>query len=135
MFMRIYTILLLIVFVIACNTKKKEEEKPALPPEIKKEEPVAGGPCTYKDNVYPAKVVKIEGENESALNIFFEVKISGKTKETISYYSKMNRYITPDEVMQKGILLDSVYKYVQSEIVTGTCTPKVSKFVFEKYEQ
>lgn len=131
--MRVYTIFLLLVFVIACNTQKKQEEKPAPTPEPAKEEPIAGGPCTYKDRVYPAKVLKIEGQNDQTLDVSFEVKLDAKTKKTITYSSVMNSYITPDEVMKKGILLDSTYKYVQSEIVTGTCNPKVNKFVFEKY--
>lgn len=133
MFMRVYTILLLLVLAIACNTKKKEEEKPVLPPEPQKEEPIAGGPCTYKDNIYPAKVLKIAGQNDQTLDVSFEVKFDAKTKKTITYSSVMNRYISPDEVMKSGILLDSTYKYIQSEIVTGTCNPKVNKFVFEKY--
>ena len=133
MFMRVYTILLLLILAIACNTRKKEEEKPVLPPEPQKEEPIAGGPCTYKDNIYPAKVLKIEGQNDQTLDIVFEVTLSGKKKQTITYSGTMNSYISPDEVMKSGILLDSTYKYVQSEIVTGTCNPKVNKFVFEKY--
>lgn len=131
--MRVYTILLLLILAIACNTRKKEEEKPVLPPEPQKEEPIAGGPCTYKDNIYPAKVLKIEGQNDQTLDIVFEVTLSGKKKQTITYSGTMNSYISPDEVMKSGILLDSTYKYVQSEIVTGTCNPKVNKFVFEKY--
>lgn len=134
--MRIYTIFLLLVFAIACNTRKKEEEKqPALPPEVKKEEPVAGGACTYKDNVYPAKVVKIEGDNENSLNITFEVTLDKKKKESITYFSVYQRNMTMNEVEQNHILLDSTYKFIQSEIISGACNPKVKKFVFEPYQK
>jgi hypothetical protein len=116
---------LLIIFLIlnACNNGKKEKEIPA------------GGPCSYEDKFYPARLVKLEASPDSStFNGWFEIdNSSGNGKDTISYLRMTNRSITKEQLQKDSIAVGNVYKYVVSTIKTGDCNPDVRTIRLEKY--
>ena len=132
--MKYPVIILLLVLSVSCNSKKPAEEpKPVVPAPKEAIEPLAGEPCSYKDNIYPARVLKVEGADANSLDISFEVT-RGKEKDTITYSDEMHRYMTQSEIEQNGIVLDAQYKYVESDIVSGSCTPHIKRLLLQKYE-
>ena len=124
--MKYAIICLLFVFSVSCNSKKKERDPNDVP---------AGGPCSYKDKTYPAKVIDIRREPNSPARVLFEVSYNSGSRDTISYYMTNNRDITEEEIKQKGVAKDSVFQLVVSEIVSGSCNPRVKHLVLEKFSE
>ena len=117
---------LLIIFLIlnACNNGKKEKEIPA------------GGPCSYEDKFYPARLVKLEASPDSnTYNGWFEIdNPSGNgTKDTISYLRFTNNSLTKEELQKDSIATGNTYKYVVSTIRTGACNPDIRTIRLERY--
>jgi len=114
---------LFIIFVIinSCRNGKKEN--------------VDGGPCSYEDKTYPARLVKLEASPDSStFNGWFEIDDpSGNGKDTISYLRMTNRDITKEQLQKDSIAAGNIYKYVESTIKTGECDPDVRMIRLEKY--
>jgi hypothetical protein len=95
-----------------------------------------GGPCTYDDKVYPAKLVKLEASPDSStFNGWFEIdNPSGNgAKDTISYLRFTNRILSKEQVEKDSIRTGNIYKYVISTIRTGACNPDIRTIRLEKY--
>jgi hypothetical protein len=130
---------LLLLCCISCNNKKTD------PHNGEKNKPqdggdVAGGPCTYKDYVMSATVIAIKGEDSTRMNVFFVLgdadgmsRVVGK-RDTINYYSEKMNYLTPSKIKEMGIVKGAQYKYIESQIVSGSCNPTVRQLVMTKYE-
>lgn len=106
----------------SCNNKKKE-----IP---------AGGPCSYEDKFYPAKLVELEASTDSStFNGWFEIdNPSGNgMKDTISYMRLTNNSITKEQLQKDSIVTGDIYKYVESTIKTGACNPDIRTIRLEKY--
>jgi len=114
---------LLIIFVVinSCKNGKKQN--------------VDGGPCSYEDKIYPARLVKLEASPDSSnYNGWFEIdSLSGNSKDTISYLRMMNRDITKEQLQKDSISVGNRYKYVESTIKTGECDPDMRTIRLEKY--
>lgn len=101
-----------------------------------KKENVDGGPCTYEDKVYAAKLIKLEASPDSShYNGWFEIESpSGNgTKDTISYLRMTNREISKEELMKDSLAVGKEYKYVVSIIKTGACNPDIRTIRLERY--
>ena len=110
--------------IISCNNGKKGKKI------------LAGGPCSYNDKFYPAKLVKLEASPDSStFNGWFEIdNPSGNgTKDTISYLRLTNRSITKEQMQKDSIATGKNYKYVVSTIKTGDCNPDIRTISLEKY--
>ncbi len=104
----------------------------------KKKENIDGGPCSYDDKVYPAKLIKLlPTPDSSAYNALFEVDmregVAANQKDTLDYSRVNNRSITPEQIKKDSIETGKVYKYVFSTITSGTCDPKIEMIRLEKY--
>ncbi|MBI5858340.1 MAG: hypothetical protein HZB42_11920 [Sphingobacteriales bacterium] len=114
-----------IVFITgSCSDDKKEKEN------------VDGGPCTYEDKFYPAKLVRLEASPDSSLyNGWFEIDnpLGSGDKDTISYMRMTNRDITKEQLQKDSIAVGNTYKYVVSTIKTGACNPDIRTIRLERY--
>lgn len=101
----------------------------------KKEIP-SGGPCSYEDKFYPAKLVKLEASPDSStFNGWFEIdNLSGNgSKDTLSYLRLTNNSITKEQLQKVSLAIGNTYKYVVSTIKTGSCNPDIRSIKLEKY--
>ena len=119
--------LYLFIFAVAinsCSNGKKEKEIPS------------GGPCSYEDKFFPAKLVKLEASPDSTIfNGWFEIDDpSGNgTKDTLSYLRMSNNSITKEQIQKDSIATGNIYKYVVSTIKTGACNPDIRTIRLERY--
>lgn len=122
--MKYFFYFLVIGTVLSCNNQKKEKEN------------VDGGPCSYEDKVYPAKLVKLEASpDNSSYNGWFEIdNPSGNgAKDTISYLRMTNQSISKEQLQKDNIAVGKEYKYVVSTIKTGACNPDIRTIRLERY--
>lgn len=108
----------------SCSSNKKEKED------------VDGGPCSYEDKFYPAKLVKLEASADNrTYNGWLEIDSpSGNgTKDTISYLRMTNRDITREQLQRDSIATGNIYKYVVSTIKTGACNPDIRTIRLDRY--
>lgn len=121
--MKRFLYLLIIAAIInSCNNRKKEIS--------------AGGPCSYEDKIYPARLLKLEASPDSTtFNGWFEIdNPSGNgSKDTISYLRLTNNSITKERLQKDSIAIGNVYKYVVSSIKTGDCNLDVRTIRLERY--
>lgn len=118
------SLLILVLTINSCSNNKKEKEN------------VDGGPCSYEEKVYPAKLVKLEASPDSSTyNGWFEIdNPSGNgTKDTINYLRMTNRDITREQLQRDNIAMGNIYKYVVSTIKTGDCNPDIRTIRLERY--
>lgn len=92
----------------------------------------AGGPCSYKHIVYPAKVLEVFGDT-SRVYANFEVIFDNNRRDTISYYVMTGKYITRKEANEKGVVAGAVFKYIEMHILTGACTPFIKRLTLDKF--
>ena len=117
------TSIALVLIASSCSNNKKEKEN------------VDGGPCTYEDKFYPAKLLKLEASPDSgSWNGWFEIDNPvGNGKDTISYLRMTNQNITKEQLQKDSIAVGAVYKYVVSIIKTGSCNPDIRTIRLEKF--
>ncbi|MEQ1676413.1 MAG: hypothetical protein ABL876_06925 [Chitinophagaceae bacterium] len=112
-------LLLLLIFQGACTNGKKEKEVPA------------GGPCTYKEEIHPAKLIKLETTDSINYDAQFE---TGTTMpDTIEFHFLNNTYIRAEQVKADSILAGKVYKLVEQSIISGSCNPHIRTIRLEIY--
>jgi hypothetical protein len=119
---RFLLLLILVAIINSCNNRKKEIAD--------------GGPCSYEDKFYPAKLVKLEASPDSStFNGWFEIDDpSGNgAKDTLSYLRLTNNSITKEQLKKDSIATGNIYKYVVSTIKTGDCNPDIRTISLEKY--
>ncbi len=118
------SLFVLIIFVIINSCKNRKKETPT------------GGPCSYEDKFYPARLVKLEASPDSnSFNGWFEIdnpSVNG-TKDTLSYLRLTNNSITNEQLQKDSIATGTIYKYVVSTIKTGTCNPDIRTIRLERY--
>jgi hypothetical protein len=114
---------LLIMAVVINSCGNGEKEKPD------------GGPCSYEDKTYPAKLIKLEENADSiTYNGRFEIDNPfGKGKDTISYLRMTNQSISKEQLQKDSIAVGNIYKYVVSKIKMGDCNPDIRTIRLEKY--
>ena len=116
-----FCLLISVIIMNSCNNGKKHN--------------VDGGPCSYEDKFYPARLVKLEASPDSStFNGWFEIDDpSGNGKDTISYLRMTNHDITKEQLKKDSIAVGNNYKYVESTIKTGECDPDIRTIRLEKY--
>lgn len=113
--------LLIICVCLSCNNQKKETP--------------AGGPCSYEDKTYPARLIKLEKNADSITNnAWLEIdNPAGNGIDTISYLRMTNQSISKEQIQKDSIAVGNNYKYVVSTIKTGDCNPDVRTIRLERY--
>jgi hypothetical protein len=113
--MKIWIPCILACLLFACNN---QEEIPA------------GGGCSYRSEVHPAKLI---GFNQvDSINIDAEFEVSWPSaKDTISYYMKKHNYLSAAQIKHDSLVVGNVYQYVEDFIVTGSCNPHITHLEME----
>jgi hypothetical protein len=107
--MKIVIFFIVATLFIACNN---QEEIPA------------GGPCSYRSEIHPAKLISIK--QIDSINIDAQFEISWQTsKDTISYYMAKHHYLTADQIKTDSLNIGNVYQYVEEFMVSGNCNPHI----------
>jgi hypothetical protein len=118
---RLLHLLAITIIIYSCSGGKKDKPD--------------GGPCSYEDKIYPARLIKLKENTDSiTYNAWLEIdNPAGKGKDTISYLRMTNRSITKEQLQRDSIVVGKVYKYVVSKIKTGECNPDIRTIKLEKY--
>lgn len=97
---------------------------------------VDGGPCTYKEDIHPAKLIKLETNDSLVCDALFEIEAglqSAGKKDTVSFNQLNNRYIEKTQIENDSIAEGKVYKYIIQTITSGSCNPDIRTIRLEKY--
>jgi hypothetical protein len=95
-------------------------------------EQVAGGPCSYKTSVYPAKVVRIEQIDSVKYDALFEVN-HGPLTFYARYYEQNQAWFTKEQLLKDSIVVGAIFRYEEDRIVNGSCSPQIVRLVLEPY--
>ena len=112
-------LLLLLIFPGACTNRKKEKEVPA------------GGPCTYKEEIHPAKLIKLE--TTDSINYDAQFETGTGMPDTVTFHFLNHAYIKAEQVRVDSIAVGKVYKLVEQSIISGSCNPHIRTIRLEKY--
>jgi hypothetical protein len=121
--MKQFFYLLVICVTLSCNNRKKETPD--------------GGPCSYEDKIYPAKLIKLDPSPDSSeYDAWFEINrlndAPADYRDTV-HYSPHNYRIPGEEVKKDSIAVGKVYKFISSTLKTGSCNPHVENVILERY--
>ena len=122
--MRIFWVLLPVIGLSACNNGKQEKEVPA------------GGPCSYKEDTFPAKLIQLSTSDSSSYNAQFEITRRMNTPDapdTVLFHSLNNTYINAAQIISDSIAVGKIYKLIEQNIVSGSCNPHLQHIRLEKY--
>ncbi len=97
--------------------------------------PADGGPCSYKDTVYPAKLIYLETHDSVRYNAWLELEAGIKSpdkKDTV--YSEMlnGGPLYAAQIAKDSIVAGKIYKFVVRKIMEGHCNPLIYNIRFEK---
>ena len=123
--MKLFGYCFIVVLCISCNNTRKETPGGGEVP--------SGGPCSYKQDTFPARVVNIKRLPNSPPAVFFEVQLSGTNSDTVVYSMVNNRSISEEEITRQGVKTGAVFQYIVSSIVSGSCNPHVNHLELEPY--
>jgi len=113
-----WILLLPLIYMAACNNKKEKE----IP---------AGGPCSYKEEILPAKLVKLVTTDSLTYDAQFE--IGSTSTDTVTLHFLNHTYINAEQVKKDSIATGKVYKLVEQTIISGSCNPHIRTIRLEKY--
>lgn len=97
---------------------------------------VDGGPCAYKEDTHPAKLIRLETTDSLTYNGLFEIEAglqSTDKKDTVSFNRLNNSYIEKAQIEKDSIAEGKVYKYIIQTITSGSCDPNIRIIRLEKY--
>lgn len=112
--------LLYLLFITSCNNEKNN---------------IDGGPCSYKDNIYPARLIKLETKDSLIYDAQFEIGPGARSAgtDTVSFHRLTNRDISAQQVVNDSLSVGSVYQFVSQTIISGSCDPHNETIRLEKY--
>ena len=123
--MKILSVSAIILLIIAsCNNNKKEKEN------------VDGGPCSYKEEAHPAKLLSLQIIDSLSYDAQFEIEAGSQSADkpdTVLFHSLNNHYIEAKKIKSDTITVGKTYKYIVKTIVSGSCDPTVRIISLEKY--
>jgi hypothetical protein len=102
-----------ILFLISCKGKKEEP---------------AGGPCSYKEEIHPAKLIELRHIDSLSFDAAFEIgsrRQGGNSTDTEYFHSLNRQYITAEQVKRDSIMPGKLYQLVESNIISGSCNPHI----------
>lgn len=96
------------------------------------EETPAGGPCTYKKTILPAKLVQLISKDSLEYDAVFEVSRSPGQTDTVNYQELHHRLLSAEDIKKDSLLIGEVYQYLEQDLVTGSCNPHIVSIQFTK---
>jgi len=99
---------------------------------------MAGGPCTYDEQVEPVMLTrfeKIDSLRYDAIFIF-ENTASMKWKDSIRYSTHNNgEYMTAEKISADSLVIGNKYQYIIKTISTGSCDPGFERLALKPYSE
>jgi len=92
----------------------------------------AGGPCTYKSTVLPAKLIQLNSKDSLEYDAVFEISRTSGQTDTISYQQIHHQLLTTEEIKKDSLLVGQLYQFVEQDLVTGSCNPHIMSIQFRK---
>ena len=115
-------LIILTILLTACNNNRNGGD------EIRD-----GGGCTYKDKAYPARLIALIPQyDENFYDAELEVEIWNRI-DTVRFHETTRRYLSGEEIRRDKIEIGNTYKYIESNIVTGTCSPHLFNIELTRY--
>lgn len=97
------------IYCCACNTA---------------DDNVAGGPCTYKYDTIPARIITIDSVDSNNHNLILAIEKTGLYKtDTIDLHKEFGNYVTPGELQHENIHVNDSLIFVTGKIISGSCNP------------
>ena len=97
---------------------------------------VDGGPCNYKDTSYPAKLIYLETHDSVRYNAWLELEagINSSDKTDTVYSERLNGGpLYAEQITKDSIEVGKTYTFVVKQILSGSCTPRVTMVKFQKF--
>ena len=121
---KIPSIALMFLMLAACHTGNNRKD-------------MNGGPCSYQDKIFPARLLKLVPVDSTLYDASFAV--SGRrgaddTPDTLYFHQLTNNYIQATRVKTDSIEAGKIYRYVRQTIVSGDCNPNIETIRLEKFE-
>jgi hypothetical protein len=92
----------------------------------------AGGPCTYKNTVRPARLIHLISNDSVNYDAVLEISRSAVLLDTVYYQRIHHRLLSAEEVKKDSLLVGTTYQYVEQDLVMGSCTPHIVSILFKK---
>jgi hypothetical protein len=133
--MRIVLIATFLFGIISCENKNGN--KPTIPTDtvvIKEEKPkehMVGGPCTYRTDTLPARLIKLEPSGKQYNAWFVAQQCRNCGEDTISYHLTNNQYIAA--AAKEQLVVGKNYQLLDQQIISGTCTPHIQQILLVEY--
>jgi hypothetical protein len=96
------------------------------------EETPAGGPCTYRNTVLPAKLIQLISSDSLNYDAAFAISRSSGKTDTVYYQQLHHRLLSTEEIKKDSLQVGQTYQYLQQDLVTGSCNPHVVTIQFKK---
>jgi hypothetical protein len=96
------------------------------------EETPAGGPCTYRNTVLPAKLIQLISSDSLNYDATFAISRSSGKADTVYYQQLHHRLLSAEEIKKDSLVVGQVYQYLEQDILTGSCNPHVVSIQFTK---
>jgi hypothetical protein len=94
----------------------------------------SGGPCSYKINVSPAKIIRVTPVDSTHSQVEFSV-VKDNGPDTIAYSEYFHAYASADEIRKYELVPGNEMIFQQHEIVKGTCNPYYYSLKLKKYKK
>jgi len=112
---------LLPILLIQCGSSPQKNEE-------------AGGPCSYETKRLPVKVIYVfKTEKDADALMVIQQTEKWTNKDTLLFSAEMGHNITPQEADKLGLEEGAVYTYEIKDILSGSCTDHLERFLPEKY--
>lgn len=95
-----------------------------------------GGPCSYKDTKYPAKLIYLETHDSVRYNAWLELEagINSSGKKDTVYSERLNGGpLYAEQIKKDSIVVGNTYTFVVKQIISGSCTPRVTMIKFQQF--
>lgn len=101
---------------------------------VLKKDDEAGGPCSYETIRLPVSVIYVYSTAKDADALMVIEQTQKLTdKDTLLFSAEMGRNFTPGEAKKLGLEEGAIYTYEIKNIISGSCTDHLERFLPEKF--
>ncbi len=102
----------------------------------KEPEQPAGGPCSYRNTVIPARLIAMysAGPDYELLFKLDSNALIPPPDDTISYYMEQGHYLPAREADSLGVAVGKYYTYLVRDIESGHCSPQIRQLLMQAPE-
>ena len=97
------------------------------------EETPAGGPCTYKNTVLPAKLIQLISRDSLNFDAAFEINRPSGITDTVYYQEIHHRLLSAEELRKNSLHIGQTCEYQEQDLLTGSCNPHIVSIQLKNY--